>query len=332
MGPSFLAVVEACDNFRLDRCEERLVPFLLKSPSSSGSGDRQYPIGFLWDNVVRALESDNEGSKDGPRWIIHRDDNSKAIDAVSFSATLSTPEKRSEALKILCEGWREQGLFANTIGGRMWRNELYPVYNEPLGPLHESNLAFVIERAASGLFGIVTYGVHLTLYTSDWKIWVAKRSMTKQTWPGWLDNSAAGGLPYKLTPLESMVKEAEEEASLPQSFVGPNIKGAGAVSYFYRSDKGWLQPEVEYVYDLLIPSDQVDSLIPKPSDGEVESFELLPMAVVKQKMLEGLFKPNCAVVLLDFMIRHGHITPENEPHFLEILTRIHGTFGFSQTY
>jgi len=43
-------------------------------------------------------------------------------------------------------------------------------------------------------------------------------------------------------------------------------------------------------------------------------------------MKEKLFKPNCALVLLDFMIRHGLITAENEPNFLEIMTRLHGRF------
>lgn len=67
--------------------------------------------------------------------------------------------------------------------GRMWRNELYPIYLNPHRPIH-SELAFEMERAASSLFGVVTYGVHLTMYTMEepeWRVWVPKRSTTKQT-------------------------------------------------------------------------------------------------------------------------------------------------------
>lgn len=76
---------------------------------------------------------------------------------------------------------------------------------------------------------------------------------------------------------------------------------------------------------------------------------------VIQHMRAEEFKPNCAIgaqsdlssvyrtlsfltlivyhaipVLLDFLIRHGHITPENEPNYIEILTRIHGRFHFER--
>ena len=65
----------------------------------------------------------------------------------------------------------------------MWRNELYPVYLNPHRPIR-SELAFEMERAASSLFGVVTYGVHLTVYTTEdpeWRVWVPRRSATKQT-------------------------------------------------------------------------------------------------------------------------------------------------------
>jgi hypothetical protein len=69
-------------------------------------------------------------------------------------------------------------------------------------------------------------------------------------------------------------------------------------------------------------------MIPKPLDGEVEAFQLLPLETVVEEMKKLKFKPNTAVVLLDFMIRHGFLTPENDPHYLEILTRLHGRFEF----
>ncbi|CAG8797303.1 952_t:CDS:1, partial [Racocetra fulgida] len=82
------------------------------------------------------------------------------------------------------------------------------------------NLAFVIERSGTSLFGLLTFGVHLSAYVrtteGKLKMWIAKRSTTKSTWPGRLDNTVAGGISYNLTVKEALVKEAMEEASLPE--------------------------------------------------------------------------------------------------------------------
>lgn len=79
--------------------------------------------------------------------------------------------------------------------------------------------------------------------------------------------------------LDTLVKEADEEASLPADFVRANAVAAGAVSYFYvretsaGGEEGLLQPEVQYVYDLPLH----DDVIPKPNDDEVEAFTLMPL-------------------------------------------------------
>ncbi len=72
---------------------------------------------------------------------------------------------------------------------------------------------------------------------------------------------------------------------------------------------------MEYTYDIEMP----DSIIPTPVDGEAESFELLAFDEVMRRMRAHEFKPNCALVLIDFYMRHGLITPETEPDYLTIL-------------
>jgi hypothetical protein len=74
---------------------------------------------------------------------------------------------------------------------------------------------------------------------------------------------------------ESVVKEAMEEASLSEDIVRAHARCAGVISYFFRTSSGWLQPEVEYIYDIVIPqtADPAD-FQPKPNDGEVEKFEV----------------------------------------------------------
>ena len=39
-------------------------------------------------------------------------------------------------------------------------------------------------------------------------------------------------------------------------------------------------------------------------------------------MRRGEFNPNCALLVLDFFIRHGILTPENEADFDEVKSRL----------
>ena len=55
-------------------------------------------------------------------------------------------------------------------------------------------------------------------------------------------------------------------------------------------------------------------------DGEVESFQLKNFAWVIEKLAEGGekgYKPNCNLVVIDFLLRHSIITPES-PYYLDL--------------
>lgn len=58
-------------------------------------------------------------------------------------------------------------------------------------------------------------------------------------------------------------------------------------------------------------------------DGEVESFELLPIDEVAH-IIAGShdFKPNCCLVIIDFMIRHGVLTPD-QAQYAELVKALH---------
>lgn len=64
-------------------------------------------------------------------------------------------------------------------------------------------------------------------------------------WPGYLDNTVAGGIPSGMGIFDSLVKECMEEASIKEDVVREYVRGTGAVSYFFRTSAGWLQPQVE---------------------------------------------------------------------------------------
>ncbi|KAH8829229.1 nudix hydrolase 20 [Flagelloscypha sp. PMI_526] len=346
---SYLEIVALCDN--------QISPTQSQHPSDTGilwtfrlSDDPTSPkLGLIRPSVLDRLHLENELSKTKstlPLFIFS--DPSLSRPYVGLHTSLDTPSKRTEALRELCERWRDEGIFDGVCGPSKWRGELYPVYKAPFGvqdhPNHfnpprnddNMNFAFEMERSCCALFGIVTYGVHLSIYQhiqadgkDDIAIWVPTRSATKSVFPSMLDNTVAGGIPSGMAKFESMVKECEEEASLPPDLIERHAKAVAAISYFFVTAKGYLQPEIEYVYDIAIPlGTDPAPFHPRPSDGEVESFKLMERKQVIEKMKRGLFKPNCALVLIDLFMRLGYITPDNEPDYMEISTRLHGRFGY----
>ena len=214
-----------------------------------------------------------------------------------------------------------------------WRNERFPVY----GPGGE--VVLEVERSASAIFGIVTSGVQLLCYVEDEKghirLWIAKRSKKKQTYPGMLDCTAAGALGAGESPRSAMILEATDEASLDSRIIDTEMRSAGSISYFHMkspvptignesASAPLLLPEIEYLYELKLDQD----ILPRPNDSEVEDFRLWNVHQVLEALSRGLFKPNSAVVVIDFFIRHGIITPETEPNYHEIITRLHRRLPF----
>jgi len=166
----------------------------------------------------------------------------------------------------------------------------------------------------TGLFGIRKYGVDINGYVMDpikgLSIWLQKRSPNKQTWPAYWDSMVSGGLTVGYGINETAIKEAGEEAGIPNHLIA-KLKSAGCVSFFFESERG-LFPNTEFVYDLELPPD----FVPNNSDGEVETFELLPVSECLERILSPHFKTTSVPVALDFLIRHGYITAENGKIFI----------------
>jgi isopentenyldiphosphate isomerase len=216
-----------------------------------------------------------------------------------------------------------------------WRNERFPVY----GP--SGDVILEIERSASALFGIVTSGVQMLCYVKDVngiRLWIAKRSMQKQTYPGMLDCTAAGALTVGESPRSAMILEATEEASIGRQIIENGMRYVGSISYFHmkdssialgeRASRPVLLPEVEYLFELQLD----EGTVPRPKDSEVEDFRLWNVDQVLDALGRGMLKPNSAVVVIDFFIRHGVITPETEPLYEEIIRRLHRLLPFPTAY
>jgi 8-oxo-dGTP pyrophosphatase MutT (NUDIX family) len=203
-----------------------------------------------------------------------------------------------------------------------WRDELFPVY----GPGKE--LVLSIERCAAQLFGVLTYGVQLLAYQDNPEgisIWVARRAAWKRSYPDMLDSTVGGSLPTGESPFECLLREGLEEAKLDPEFVKKNVVACGTVNYtcvtddYSRGEKGLLSPEVQFCYELKLPKDMVLA----PGEAAVSEIVLLNVEQLKVALAKGEFAPLTGCLILDFFVRHGILTFENEPNYISIASRMH---------
>lgn len=216
---------------------------------------------------------------------------------------LALRERSAPVNRVLAD-LHQQGV----IGG--WRDELYPVSSRWSEPP-----CLLIERAAVPLFGVKGYGVHLNGFVRDQGhllMWVGRRADNKPTFPNKLDQLAAGGQPYEIGLYDNMRKESHEEAGIPMA-LSERIRSVGTVAYAMRT-RGGYRPDVIFNFDLELPRD----FVPVNNDGEVAEFYLWPIErVVETVEKTEEFKFNCALVVVDFLIRHGVITSEH-PDYMAI--------------
>ncbi|RFU30160.1 hypothetical protein B7463_g6163, partial [Scytalidium lignicola] len=313
---SNLDLMNDCDNFPYADKDPKAHAELLGSLYTLvwQDGDAEVPLGHMLESVFNRFAK-------VPVSIKGELEVNRAKRTIS-AFQLQTEGERSKVVAATSDYWRKNKTFEILSG---WRDELYPVY----GPRNE--ILFNIERAAASLFGVVTYGIHMMAYTKSpesshgIKLWIPRRAATKQTYAGMLDNTVAGGIASGEDPLECLVREAHEEASLPEDLVKEKAVYTGTVTYCYTrganagGETGLIQPECQHVYELELPHEVVPSI----NDTEVDEFYLWTVEEVQEHLAKGEFKPNCAIVVLDFFIRHGVLTPENEPNFEEIKRRLH---------
>lgn len=222
-------------------------------------------------------------------------------EGVHLDPTLEGFEVRTRRLGEVSDSLVAQGIISHVHGER------YALTSSG----RESAIA-TIDRTAAAYFGARAYGQHLNGFvrlSGGLHLWIARRSADRRVYPGRLDNMVAGGLPYGLGLQANLLKECAEEASVPLG-LALRARPVGALSYCKETPVG-LKPDTLYCYDLELPPD----FCPRNADGEVAEFMLLPVEEVLYLVREtGEFKSNCNLVLIDFFIRHGILTPESRDY------------------
>ncbi|ABI61509.1 Thiamin pyrophosphokinase [Granulibacter bethesdensis] len=192
----------------------------------------------------------------------------------------------------------EKALHRST--GFLWRDEPFDIRETIDGPV-----LFQLDRGVLPMLGVLAQGVHANglVYRPDGlHLWVSRRSATRPLDPGKLDHLAAGGIPAGHTPFDALIKEAAEEASIPETLVRQARKVA-VLTYRLERPEG-LRRDVLHCFDLDLP----ESFIPHAGDGESAGFELMPVKRAMEIVAEtDEFKFNVNLVLIDLFLRLGLI-------------------------
>ncbi|MBK8908676.1 MAG: DUF4743 domain-containing protein [Rhodospirillales bacterium] len=225
---------------------------------------------------------------------------------VNLRPALASADARTHAVDTVLRRLAGQGVIEG------WKEEAYSVT-----PACGAPILLTIDRSAAPLLGIRACGVHLNGFVrkgGEIHMWIGRRSLDKRIAPGKLDQIVAGGQPAGLGVRENLLKEAEEEASMPAALAAAAIP-VGIITYRTERAEG-LRNDVLYLYDLELPA----SFVPVNGDGELVGFELWPLEAVAARVRDtDDFKFNCSLVVIDFLIRHGYIGPDH-PDYLSLCT------------
>lgn len=229
--------------------------------------------------------------------------------SVALTANLRSYEARTQAMARVLDELRIEGLVPG------WRDEPYPA-----GPAFNAPPLFEMERAAVPLFGVPGSGVHMNGWLNKdgrTHMWIARRSLSKPTGPGKLDQMVGGGQPVGMSLRNNLIKECGEEAGIPDT-LAEMAKPVGTVSYTTIRPEG-LRNDVLFNFDLYVPN----GFQPVNQDGEVAEFMLWDIDEVMQRLSDTEdFKFNSALVIIDFLIRHGFIEAD-DPDYPDIVAGLH---------
>jgi 8-oxo-dGTP pyrophosphatase MutT (NUDIX family) len=213
---------------------------------------------------------------------------------VRIAEALDGAESRTNAVGDVIRVLHKEGAITG------WRDERYAVVTA-----FDAPPLFHIERAAARFFGTTTYAAHANGYCGerfDCEMWLARRAATKPIDPGMLDNLVGGGMSAGIVPLQTIVREAWEEAGVPAA-LARNAVATGTIRLLREVPEG-VQSEVIFVFELELPRD----FQPHNGDGEVAEFRRVSIAEVIGMLHGGAdFTLDAGLVMMRFLERREYL-------------------------
>lgn len=204
---------------------------------------------------------------DQPAWALPAQDGTEALNALA------------QALRAAgrCGPWRDEQLAVCTPDGQ--------------------RLA-TVERGAVRVLGLATQAVHLVGCTAGDAMWVQQRSFTKPNNPGQWDTLMGGMVSAADSLPQALARETWEEAGLRVEQLQA-LEHGGHVQFAQPSTEavgaGYMVERIDW-FHATVP----DGVVPVNQDGEVARFECLTHGEVHERLAQGAFTPEAALVLAGF--------------------------------
>ncbi len=191
----------------------------------------------------------------------------------------------SAALNALAEALRAAGCCGP------WRGEQLAVCDA------RGRRMGTIERGAVRPLGIATDAVHLVgVAAGGAGLWLQQRSFSKAYRPGEWDTLMGGMVSAADTPAQALARETREEAGLAVDALA-GLREGTPLWLDQPSDEGGpclghLRERITW-WSATLPA----GTLPANQDGEVERFECWSHAQVRERLAQGVFTPEAALVL-----------------------------------
>lgn len=176
----------------------------------------------------------------------------------------------------------------------------------------DGEVLFTVKRFYACFLGIQIHSVVMNGFTGD-KYWTAIRSQNVESGAGKLDLIVAGAIRHGESRYEALQHEGFEEAGLTAADL-QNAVEVGRLHVPNIHKNGFFFDEWFSVFDLDLGDKQPIVNLPV----EVDGFKLLTIPQLLANVENGdVFKQHINLVVTDFLIRHGHLTPDH-PRFEEL--------------
>ena len=188
-----------------------------------------------------------------------------------------------------------------------WRNELLDVWPEhPVGQIAPpgNKPLGAIERGVVRPLGLLTQAVHLSGWSQDGQLWVARRSLTKATDPGMWDTLVGGLVSSQEDVQVGLVRESDEEAGLEAHEIAGRTPLRTIARMLRQVPEGY-QVEDVLTCECILPA----AVIPKNRDGEVMEIRLLAPSTIFNMLTQGAFTLEASIVLAEDLLRRATAAP-----------------------
>ena len=180
-----------------------------------------------------------------------------------------------------------------------WRDELLAVTAVDGGRGGDAAPVARIERSAVRPLGIATFAVHLIAFTPLGRVWVQQRALDKAADPGQWDTLVGGLVAADETGSDALARETFEEAGLRVVDLR-ELHQADSLVVRRPVSEGYMVEHID-VFEAVVPA----GAEPTNQDGEVQRFDCLAGDLLLQRLAEGQFTLEAALMLAASMRRRG---------------------------